>query len=96
MATAPTTVVSARVDTATATLAAARIKDANLTVAEVIKRVWQQIAETGEMPVAPGQKDKSDALQRLSALQDRLAPMPDSFNAMSAEQLEDVLGDCDA
>ena len=96
MAVSPTTVVSARVDAATATLAAARIKAANLTVAEVIKRVWRQIAETGEIPVAPGQIDKGEALQRLSALQESLAPMPDSFGAMNDERLNDMLGDRDA
>ena len=59
---ASTTVVSARVDTATAERAAACIKASGLTVAEVIKRLWETIATTGEVPAMRVQKERPDTL----------------------------------
>jgi antitoxin component of RelBE/YafQ-DinJ toxin-antitoxin module len=50
MGMAGTVVVSARIDEATAARAAACIKAEGLTVGEVIKRFWRQIAAGGELP----------------------------------------------
>lgn len=88
-------VVSSRIDEATASRVAARIKASGLTVGEVIKRVQEQIAQTGEIPRPCIQSEENDALFKLHSLQARLGPMPDSFNAMTKEQMRDLLGDRD-
>ena len=84
--TASTTVVSARVDAATAERAAACIKASGLTVGEVIKRIWERIAETGELPDFQGAEEKADAFERLHALQARLVDV----------RVKDAFGDSDA
>lgn len=93
---AATVVVSSRVDELTAARAAARIKAEGLTIGEVIKRVWDQIAKTGEVPRQVAQSEENDALQRLHGLQARFADMPDSFNSMGKGQMRDILGARDA
>lgn len=47
-----TAIVSGRVDITTRDRAGAYIKAAGITAAEVIKRVWEHIALTGEIPGA--------------------------------------------
>ncbi len=92
---AATVVVSSRIEEPVATRVSARIKAEGLTVGEVIKRVWYQIAETGELPQQSVPVEESGALERLHNLQARLAAMPYSFNAMTEAQMRDILGDRD-
>lgn len=93
---AATVVVSSRIDGQTAARAAARIKAGGLTVGEVIRRVWEQIARTGELPQQAARDEAGDALERLRCLQARFSDMPASFNTMSEGQMRDILGDRDA
>ncbi len=93
---AATVVVSSRIDEAVAARVAARIKAEGLTVGEVIKRVWDQIAKTGELPRQSVQAEENKALERLHSLQARFEDMPETFNEMSRAQMRDILGDRDA
>lgn len=93
---AATVVVSSRIDEAVAARVAARIKAEGLTVGEVIKRVWDQIAKTGELPQQSIQAEENRALERLHSLQAHFEDMPDTFNEMSRAQMRDLLGDRDA
>lgn len=89
---ATTVVVSSRIEEPVAARVAARIKAEGLTVGEVIKRVWDQIAKTGELPKQIVETKDNEALARLHSLQVRFADMPDSFNAMTKDQMRDILG----
>lgn len=93
---ASTVVVSSRIDESVAARVATRIKAEGLTVGEVIKRVWDQIAKTGELPQESLEAENNETLARLHNLQVRFADMPDSFNAMTKDQMRDILGDRDA
>lgn len=93
---AATVVVSSRIDEQVAARAAAHIKAGGLTVGEVIRRVWEQIARTGELPQQAAHDEAGDAFERLHGLQARFSDIPASFNTMSEEQMRDILGDRDA
>lgn len=92
---AATTVVSGRIDAATAAHAAAKIKSAGLTVGEVIKRVWDNIAATGELPEAVAPEVKASPLEKLRAFQAQLPPMDDWFINMTDDQMKEILGERD-
>lgn len=68
-----TAIVSGRIDASVKEKAGAYIKAAGLTPADIIKRVWESIADTGYIPDdAQEKKHTSEAVERLKRACDDL------------------------
>lgn len=91
-----TAVVSGRVDEAVKARADAYIRAAGLGVADVVKAVWEHIAQTGEVPVpdagAEGTADnrKRDALQSLAQARGEYGRVP-WLVSMTDGQFKDIV-----
>ena len=87
----PTVVVSGRVDEDVKLRADAVIRAAGSSVARVINDVWHSIAESGELPAAPGFKDEQDekraAFESFMEWFDDLPPQKEAFARMTDDEI---------
>ena len=83
-----TAIISGRVEESTKEKAEAYIRAAGLTVGDVIKRVWDRIAQTGELPQPVGQSDSAENASWQAFMEFR-----DLLNG--SEETEDWLADLD-
>ena len=95
-----TAVVSGRVSEDVKAQAGRVIRKHGLTVGDVIKNVWTEIARTGELPeVARAQETEpaanSDAIDDFLAFIDSLPPADEELINMTDEQMKDLLGSRD-
>ena len=94
----PTAIVSGRVDTAVRDRANAYIHAAGLTAGDVVKRVWENIARTGEVPTAQQAADElesDDPFERFMAFRKTLpdVDLPEWFVNGSPEDLKNYLAE---
>lgn len=93
----PTAIVSGRVEVAVRDRANAYIKAAKMTPADVIKRVWENIAKTGEMPVIQQKAsydDPDDSFERFMAFRATCpTPAADWISTMSDDQMKDLIAE---
>lgn len=93
-----TTVISGRVDTLVARQAQIAIQRAGTTPGEVIKSVWEDIAQTGEVPRREEEQKRTArqraALERLDAIRSHHTYAPE-LAALTDEQMKAMFGDCD-
>ena len=94
-----TATVSASVDTTTKTLANAYIRKAGLTPNELIRRLWESIADTGVVPQFQ-ESDDSRAQARMQAFREsqdiiRTLPHGTQLDAMSYDDLREELSNRD-
>ena len=93
----PTAIVSGRVDTAVRDRANAYIHAAGLTAGDVVKRVWENIARTGEVPAvqqAAAEQESDDPFERFMAFCDSLPkPKDDWLATMTDEQMKDLIAE---
>lgn len=94
----PTAIVSGRVDAAVRDRANAYIHAAGLTAGDVVKRVWENIARTGEVPPvqqATGEQESDDPFERFMAFRETLpdVDLPDWFINGSPEDLKNYLAE---
>ena len=84
-----TAIVSGRVDEAVKARAARHIHAAGMSVGDVIKAVWEHIAETGEVPSPAPATDSAwcqrERLQALRAFRDGLPTKPELIGLGDAE-----------
>lgn len=93
-----TAIVSGRVDLAVRDRANAYIHAAGLTAADVIKRVWENIAQTGEVPASQqgaAEQELGGPFERFMAFRETRpdANPPDWFLNESASDLKDRLAE---
>lgn len=90
-----TAIVSGRVDVAVRDRANAYIHAAGLTPADVVKRVWGNIAKTGEIPATqeqPAKEESDDPFEQFLAFCETLPePQNDWISSLSDEQMKDML-----
>ncbi len=84
----PTAIISGRVEESTKEKAEAYIRAAGLTVGDVIKRVWDRIAQTGELPQPVEKSESTDDASWRAFMEFR-----DFLNG--SEETEDWLADLD-
>ena len=94
----PTAIVSGRVDAAVRDRANAYIHAAGLTAGDVVKRVWESIARTGEVPAAQqaaDEPDPDDPFERFMAFRKTLPDidLPEWFINGSPEDLKNYLAE---
>lgn len=86
-----TLLVSGRVDESIKRKADAYIKRAGVTTSDVIKVVWEQIAETGEVPTkAKQRKTEATLADRLTRLR-ASTPHSEFLTGLTPEQLKEEL-----
>lgn len=94
-----TTVISGRVDTLVARQAQIAIQRAGTTPGEVIKSVWENIAQTGEVPRREEEQKRTArqraALERLDAIRAELSGC-EWLHDLTDEQMKEMLGDRNA
>ena len=95
-----TAVVSGRVDQATKNRADRVIRASGLTTGDVIKALWAQISQTGEVPeflaTPHNEPDSSIRIARYMKFLDSLPPAPREYAEMSDDQMQELLGSRDA
>ena len=91
-----TAVVSGRVDQATKNRADRVIRASGLTAGDVIKALWTQISQTGEVPefltTPHDEPDSSARMARYLKFLDSLPPAPQEYAEMSDNQMKKLLG----
>lgn len=92
----PSVVVSGRVDQRVREQAGAVIRAAGLTANDVIRRVWESIARTGEVPEDPAaicaQNEKKDALDTLKSLRSAFGAT-ERLLTMTDEQMREEIAE---
>lgn len=92
----PSVVVSGRVDQRVREQAGAVIRAAGLTANDVIRRVWDSIARTGEVPEDPSvsrtQDEKKDAFNTLKSLRSSFGTS-DRLLTMTDEQMREEIAE---
>ena len=90
----PTVIVSGRVDAAVRDRANAYIHAAGLTTGDVVKRVWENIARTGEVPAQQemAEPESNESFERFMAFCASLPkPKDDWLSTMTDEQMKDLI-----
>lgn len=95
-----TIVVSGRVDEAVKRRADMYIKAAGKTPAQIINDMYVQISITGELPRGDddqgGLKERMALVEEFMSWRETLPPDDDWFNAMTDDDMHDLLGGRDA
>ena len=93
----PTAIVSGRVDAVVRDRANAYIHAAGLTAGDVVKRVWENIARTGELPARQevAEQESDDPFERFMAFRKTLldTDLPEWFINGSPEDLKNYLAE---
>ena len=93
----PTAIVSGRVDTTVRDRANAYIHAAGLTAGDVVRRVWENIARTGEVPAQQEvtAQESDDPFERFMAFRKTLpdVDLPEWFVNGSPEDLKNYLAE---
>lgn len=87
-----TAVISGRVDERVKARAELFIHAAGLSAGDVIRMVWEHIAQTGEIPALEGASDADDPLTRLGELRAAFGSSEELVSLTDAQMREMIAG----